>query len=685
MNETKAPIDIPLNVDEPLLQPTYVDVALGIPQEEPFQYSVPKNLEASIGIGKRVKVPLRSQTRIGYIVGISDKTEFDSLKPIQDVIDESSFIPEHFLKLTKWMSEYYFCSWGQALEAALPAPFKKGKTTMKSRPRKKNADDDLLVHATETIYKLTKDQENAYHFILNELQKKEHDSVLLYGVTGSGKTEVYLRLIEQVLKEDGSAIVLVPEISLTPQTTDRFKSRFGHRIAVIHSRITAAKRLEEWHRIRVGEARVIVGARSALFSPVKNLRLLIIDEEHDDSYKQAETPRYDALLVAKKRCELEKAILLTGTATPRLESYYNASLNRIKMVQLPKRIEDRPLPEVRAIDMRIQVSTRQTRIFSYPLADAIQDALTQGEQVILFLNRRGFSPYVSCLTCGYVCVCPRCRVSLVFHHHRQSLLCHTCNYTGFPPKLCPSCQKGYIRYLGIGTEKVESEAHRLFPTARIARMDRDTTSKAGSHARILKSFRKREIDILLGTQMITKGHDFPGVSVVGVISADIGLHLPDFRSAERTFDLLTQVAGRAGRNHLRGKVFIQTYVPGHYVVVAAKEHDYVEFYHKEVKFREELHLPPFRNMIKMVLGSNIERVVLRKALEFKKQIEPEANKLGIEIAGPAPCLVSKRRGFFMWNIFYKGHDILSMNKFLKAEIKKFDRRGVNITVDVDPR
>jgi len=663
----------------------YADVALGVPQEEPYQYLVPAAMTENASIGKRVLVPLRSQTRIGYIVGLSQTPQVESPKEILEIIDLQSLVPPVIYDLTRWISDYYFCSWGQALEAAMPAPFKKGKTIMRTRKAKGGAAPEEFLHATPDTHVLTPDQSAAVERISAALEAKQAATFLFHGVTGSGKTEVYLILIKKLLEQNRGAIVLVPEISLTPQATDRFRSRFGDRVAVIHSRLSPGKRLAEWHRIRTGEAKVVVGARSAVFSPVQDMGLIIIDEEHDDSYKQDETPRYDAWLVAEKRCELERAVLVRASATPRLESKREVELGLAQLVALPDRIGRRQMPPVQIVDMKNQVAGRSIRVFSLPLESAVKEALRQGEQVMLFLNRRGFAPFINCLTCGYVASCPRCRVSLVFHFEESSLMCHLCNHKTRPPKICPSCTKGYLRYLGLGTEKVESEAFRLFPGARIARMDADTTQKAGSHERILNAFRKKEIDILLGTQMITKGHDFPGVSVIGVISADTALHLPDFRAAERTFDLLAQVAGRAGREDTPGKVFIQTYVPLHYAITAAKTHDYAGFYEKEMKFREELHMPPYSQLAQVYIAARDERIVMRRSLEMRRDTEAPAAASGVEILGPAPSIVSKRRGYFLWNLFYKANDSKTLINFLRHHIGEFDKKGVQITVDIDPR
>ena len=661
----------------------FADVALGVPQEEPYQYGVPMEFKEQIAIGKRVRVPLRSQTRIGYVVGISKTASLKNIKPIAEVLDsEGPFLTEKFRKLTHWMSEYYFCSWGQAIEAVMPTPFKKGKTVMKSRSPKNT--EESLVHATP-VHSLTAQQSQVYESIWLTLKKHQFKKFLLHGITGSGKTEIYLCLIEKLIQEERGSIVLVPEISLTPQTTQRFKARFGDLVAVVHSRISTGKRLEEWHRLRKGEAKVVVGARSAVFSPVKDLGIIVIDEQHDDSYKQEETPRYEAGRVAEERCRIEGAVLLSASATPSLESYFEAKKAEGELLTLSERIEQRPLPQVTILDMRNERRGRTIRLFSIKLEDAIQKALDKKEQVMLLMNRRGFAPFVSCMTCGTPVGCPRCRVSMVFHHDLQKLLCHTCHYMKFPPKMCPACNKGYVRYMGIGTEKVESEAARLFPQARIARMDRDATSRKDAHEKLLERFRRREVDILLGTQMIAKGHDFPAVSVIGVISADTALNLPDFRSAERAFSLLTQVAGRAGRKDIPGRVFIQTFLPTHYAIQAAKDHDYHEFYAKEIRFREQLKMPPYQKLIQIILQGRVEKDVLKRALEFRKKLEEKSKSRGLEIMGPAPCLVSKRYGQYLWNLYLKVGDLLKANIWLKEELQSFGRQGVKITVDVNPR
>jgi primosomal protein N' (replication factor Y) len=670
-----------------------VSVALGVPGEEPYQYLVPEEMVGKIKLGIRVRVPLGASERFGYVVGVTGQAEVAEakLKAIAGVVEDEVLLPEHFLELTKWMAEYYFCSWGQALECVMPAPFKKGRTTIKARVKKKGVEADKeLVHATP-LHDMTPAQTEAYSKVRAMLQAGKTGDFLLHGVTGSGKTEIYLKLIADILAEGRSAIVLVPEISLTPQTTERFLARFGDRVAVVHSRLSAGKRLEAWWRAKNGEAQVVVGPRSALFSPVRRLALVVIDEEHDDSYKQGETPRYETGQVARKRCELEGACLLRASATPSLESFEAARTGQLSLLELPGRILNRPMPEVTVVDMHQQKAGRATRLFSIPLENAMREALKNGEQTILLLNRRGYAPFISCPACGFLAKCPRCHVSLVFHQDGRKNLCHLCHFTEPVPSTCPSCSERNLRFLGSGTEKVEGEALRLFPGARVVRMDRDATAKQGEHERILDAFRRRQIDILLGTQMVAKGHDFPDVSVIGVISADVALNLADFRAAERTFSLLTQVAGRAGRKDIPGRVFIQTFSPSHYAIAASKLHDYAGFFAQESAFRKELSLPPSRHLVQIIFAGRVEPEIFKKALEFKKAWDTSASATasasdaGDLLLGPAPCLIPRKFNQYLWNIFIKTEDVAVTNRRIRETLKSFDRKGVQITVDVDPR
>lgn len=660
----------------------FADIALAFPSQTTFQYSVPENLKTDIAVGKRVYVSVRTRAMVGYVVGLSTEKVVEELRDIDSVIDAAPILSPAFLELTRWMSEHYLCSWGQAIDAALPAPFKKGKFLMKSRGKKLGEGLELT---PEIEKQLTAHQKQAFDRMLLPLKARRSAKFLLHGITGSGKTEIYMRLIEQIIEEPRGSIVLVPEISLTPQAVERFYSRFGDRLAVIHSRLSQGRRVEEWHRIRKGEARVVIGARSAIFSPVKDLGLIVIDEEHDTSYKQEETPRYETRSVASKRAELEKAVLVMGSATPSLESYFETETGASEKIELPERIERRPLPEVEIVDMRRQFQGKAERIFSNVLEAGVKESLAKKEQVMLLLNRRGFSTYLHCSSCGYVMTCPNCRISLTYHYDKGALFCHVCHFRSDPQRLCPGCRKNYLHYFGIGTQKVESEAARLFPSARIGRMDSDSTARRYSHEDFLSAFKKKEIDILIGTQMIAKGHDFPNVSLIGVISADTALHLPDFRAAERTFDLLTQVAGRAGRGDIPGKVVIQTYVPHHYAIQSAKDHDYHGFYKKEMTYRRELGMPPLSRLVKIVLSGPVEKEVLRQITGFARLLQSKTDPKQFQILGPAPCLISKERGFYRWNFYLKGPTAEAIRPVFLTAMKEVKFVKALLTIDVDPQ
>jgi primosomal protein N' (replication factor Y) (superfamily II helicase) len=661
---------------------TYVDIALAVPSAGAFQYSVPSALLGQAKRGQRAFVKMRNRRMVGTIVGISQEKAVDEVKPIDSIVGDRPLLDENMLELTRWMSEHYFCSWGQAIDAALPAPFRKGKLFMKSRgaTTRETAESD-----TPDDHPLTPEQDAAYREMTACADRKEACTFLLYGITGSGKTEVYMHLIRELLKKGRSSIVLVPEISLTPQTVNRFYSRFGDTVAVVHSRLSQGRRVEEWHRIRSGEAKVIVGARSAVFSPAQDLGLIILDEEHEGSYKQDETPRYHAREVAKKRIELENALLVLGSATPSLESYHASEKGEIRRLELPKRIENRPLPIVDVIDMRRQPREgKRERILSMALEDCIRETTAKKEQTMLLLNRRGFSTYLHCSSCGYVMTCPNCRISLAYHFDKATLVCHVCHYQAFTQKLCPGCEKNYLHYFGTGTQKVEQELRRLFPDARIGRMDTDSTARKDAHESILRAFKKHEIDVLIGTQMIAKGHDFPNVSLIGVISADTALHIPDFRSSERTFDLLTQVAGRAGRGGVPGRVLIQTLVPHHYAIQSAKDHDFLEFYEKEIELRRELSMPPFSRLVQVILRGLNEKNVVRHILELAKLFRAAGPAANVAVLGPAPALNSKENGQYFWNLYLKGPEIAGINAFIKETLSHFKKKGVTVIVDVDP-
>ncbi len=549
----------------------------------------------------------------------------------------------------------------------------------------------MLNFETTTTLKPTVEQKRAIGEINSAIIKDNSSTILLKGVTGSGKTEVYLQVIEQALKMGQDTIVLVPEISLTPQTIARFKGRFGEKVAILHSQLSQGERFDEWRRIDSGQVQVVVGARSAVFAPFNNLGLIIIDEEHETSYKQEDHPKYHAREVAIKRAKLNQAVVLLGTATPSLESYYRAQEGEYSLLELSTRIDQRPLPQVELIDMREELESGNKTMFSSSLEEKLIDRLKKGEQSIIFLNRRGFSTFVQCRECGHVMKCESCDVSLTYHASANILQCHYCDHKEKVPSTCPKCSSIYIKYFGVGTQKVEESLNNLLPEAKIARMDVDTTRRKGSYQRILAAFKNKEIDILVGTQMIAKGHDFHNVTLVGVITADTALNLPDFRAGERTFQLLTQVAGRTGRGQKEGKVIIQSYTPEHYSIQFAQSHDYKGFYDLEIATREVLLYPPYTHMIKITISDQVEKRVIATAEQLGGIIEEELHKIDdeeIDLLGPTQAPLSKVRGEYRWQLLLKAKNMkrlrgLNQQSLIKLK-ENLNFKSVKVSVDVDP-
>ncbi|HHX75220.1 MAG TPA: primosomal protein N', partial [Firmicutes bacterium] len=522
--------------------------------------------------------------------------------------------------------------------------------------------------------------------VLSQLSQTGGESqkpMLLLGVTGSGKTEVYLQAIAGMLQKKMASIVLVPEIALTPQMTERFVARFGGRVAVLHSRLSAGERYDEWCRVARGEALVVIGARSAVFAPVRKLGLIILDEEHEVSYKQEETPRYHARDVALRRAEMHRAAVILGSATPSLESYTRALHGEYRLGRLPRRIADRPLPPVEIVDMREELKSGNKSIFSRTLQAALKDTLTAGGQAIIFLNRRGYATFVLCRTCGHVMRCPACNVSLKFHSSTAALCCHYCDHREPYPAVCPACGGRYIRHFGTGTQKVEEELRRHFPGARPLRLDADTAARKGEHGKILASFRRGEANVLVGTQMIAKGLDFPAVTLVGVVTADTALNLPDFRAGERTFQMLTQVAGRAGRGATGGRVVIQTYAPDHYAVTAAREHDFETFYREESARRKELGYPPFGRLVRLLISGRAEKDVVEAASLLPGLLGDNA-----DILGPSPCPLEKVRGRYRWQLVLRGDELEPLLVSAREAAARFRQcraaAKVRLSLDVEP-
>jgi primosomal protein N' (replication factor Y) len=549
--------------------------------------------------------------------------------------------------------------------ATVTALQKKGTVTFEQVTVRR---DPLAAHPVNISYPLTMTagQQQVFDEICDGLRRAEKGRpsiFLLHGVTGSGKTEVYLQSLAEAIQQGKRGIVLVPEIALTPQTIERFASRFPGRVAVLHSQLSLGERFDEWQRIMRGDADVVIGPRSAIFAPQPDLGLIILDEEHEWTYKQQDSPRYHAREVAVRLAELKGAAVVLGSATPDIESYHHTETGDYHLLELPGRVtpyENAPMPKVEIVDLRAELKSGNRSMFSRLLAAAVRRALAGNEQVMLFLNRRGGATCIQCRDCGFVIKCRRCDVPLTYHLADNLLVCHQCNHRSAVPGICPQCGSRRIRFLGAGTQKLEQETAAVFPGARLLRWDSDTTGKRDAHREIMEKFRNHEADILIGTQMITKGLDLPLVTLVGVVNADTALNLPDFRSGERTFQLLSQVAGRAGRGPLGGQVIIQTYSPDHYAVQAASRHDYGSLYRREIEYRKELHYPPFSRLASLVYSHSNEDAGLKEAQRQKAALAAAIDTLGISgirLIGPAPAFVHRLRGRYRWQIMVRGHDL----------------------------
>ena len=538
---------------------------------------------------------------------------------------------------------------------------------------------------------LTEEQKIAYNKIEQAIENRKYESFLLYGVTGSGKTEVYLQLIEKTLEKNRKAIVLVPEISLTPQMIERFIARFGkEEIAVIHSKLSIGERHDEWNKIKEGEAKIIIGARSAIFAPVKDLGIIIIDEEHDSSYKSEATPKYQAKDIATKIAKEEEIPLVLGSATPDMTTYYNAiNNNGITLLKLTKRANKSSLPKVGIIDLKQELANGNHSMLSQELYQSIEENLKNKYQTILFLNRRGYSTFIMCRECGYTVKCKNCNISMTYHSYENKLKCHYCGYEEPLVTICPECGSKKIRYFGTGTQKLEQEIHKEFPNASTIRMDVDTVTKKNSHEEILNKFRNENIDILIGTQMVVKGHHFPKVTLVGVIAADSSLNIDDYRANERTFQILTQVSGRAGRENLPGKVIIQSYNPENYSIQTAQRQSYEDFYDIEIELRKQLKYPPFCDIIVIGFSSGKEEDIKKQTSEFYKELlENTKNQLNnLKISLPAPSPIDKIQNRYRWRIIIKGNMTEELNNILNNILKKWYDKNIKdtkITIDVNP-
>lgn len=672
--------------------------------DKKFFYLVPNELVYDIKLGIRVIVPFGSQNLEGFVLEIKDKKDIDmELKSVIDIVDDAPILNDELLELGKIMQEKTLSTLISCYQVMLPKALKakKGVTVNKkydifyrlgnvperlsesqksiiklfdnreivskkeivnisSSSLKTLESKNVLIKekrehyrleydkVSERVYTLTDEQER----VVDEVEKSSDLVYLLHGVTGSGKTEVYMELIYNVISKGQTAIVLVPEISLTPQMVKRFTERFGNKIAALHSALSDGEKYDEWRRIVKGEVEIVIGARSALFAPLNNLGLIVIDEEHSDTYKQDDSnPRYSAIEMSIERAKLNKNCkVLLGSATPSLDSYARCKKGVYHLLNLPNRVNEKPLPRVQIIDMNKEFRNMKGH-FSSILLEKIDERIRRGEQVILLLNRRGYSSFISCKNCGYVFKCPNCDITLTYHKSTNNLRCHYCGYAERVVRICPKCNNESINSLGVGTEKIEEELSSLLPTARIVRMDFDTTSKKGAHKKIVKDFSEHKYNILLGTQIVAKGLDFQDVTLVGVINADTSLNMPDFRSSEMTFSLLSQVAGRSGRSSKEGEVVLQTFNKDHYAINYAKNHDYLGFYNTEMMIRRELKYPPFYFITYIRISSKDNDICYKEALKIKKSLEKYLDKT--IILGPSVSSLFKVNNTYRYGIILK--------------------------------
>lgn len=714
--------------------------------DRPFTYKVPLDMEQKVKVGQMVRVPfgVRSKPVEGFILDLKEeeiKVSF-KIKNILSVENEEPVITEEDLKLINFLREEYLCKYIDAIRLLIPVGILKGA---KSKSRSvivyiddnlesiKNSDgylevinfikrntgkytkSELTKEHGVSLYKLNKliehgliksEKEIVFRYNTREYNKdvekkltaeqsmaieaiedSEENLILLKGVTGSGKTEVYMRLVEKVLTEGKSAIVLVPEIALTPQMIERFKGRFGSNVALFHSKLSDGERFDEWYRVKEGKASLIIGARSAIFLPARKLGLIIIDEEHENTYKSDQNPKYQTKEVAEFISKLKGCKVILGSATPTIESYYRAISGEMKLVELNHRIDNRPMPEMKLVDMREELRSGNKSIFSRRLYASMQQKLEKGEQIILFLNRRGFSTFVSCRSCGYVFDCENCDISMTYHKN-GFLVCHYCGKTKKQPNLCPKCGSKYVKFFGAGTERVEEEVRKYLKNAKILRMDVDTTRAKDSHEKIYNAFKAGEADILIGTQMVSKGLDFPNVTLVGILSADMSLNLPDYRAAERSFQIITQVAGRAGRGEKEGEVIVQTYTPEHYSLQYAKKYDYEDFYEKEFTIRAMMGYPPFGRIL-LINGIGKNEDELKKQMIFlEKKVKEKAEEFGgLEVLGPTPCIIYKIKENYRWQIIVKGEFSSKFSKSIKDLL--YDKANnvyndIRVSMDINP-
>lgn len=667
-----------------------IDVAIPVPLHTTFSYAVPESLTTSVCVGARVRVPFRRKQIVGIVTALNSVAPAHAkIKEIIDCIDTAPIISETTLSLCRWISQYYAAPIGEMLQSTLP-PHLWRTQKRKVSSRLMEAHTSHVQRGSSTPPTLNIAQEAAKVAIGAAITAGAFAPFLLHGVTGSGKTEVYLAACTHAMALGRQAIILVPEIALTPQLLGRFVERFGETMAVYHSGLTEAQRMLQWQRIRTGEAQIVVGTRSAIFAPVKNLGLIIVDEEHDSSYKQDDSPRYNGRDVAVMRAKLEDVPIVLGSATPAIESYANARHGKYQLLKLAERAAGQAMPKIQIVDMReLKEKRKPLPIFSPQLLEAISQRLAANEQTLLLVNRRGFARFIVCEECGHISTCPNCDVSLAFHQGARELRCHYCDYHTDSPDNCPSCHSLDIKPVGTGTERLEETLKEQFPTARIGRLDSDTIATQHNRTQVLQDMHDRNIDILVGTQMIAKGHDFSHVTLVGVIAAETGLNVPDFRASERCFQLLMQASGRAGRAHLEGNVILQTLQPEHGCLTHLITHDYIAFADGELQHREELRYPPFGRLINCTIATNVEKNGLDYAEALATALSQQimTQKWPATLLGPAPALMYKLRGKTRMQLLLKLETATLVPHLTRAILQHQDAHapsGIQLTIDVDP-
>ena len=682
----------------------YADVIIDISHEKVdrvFQYRIPDEIKEKVNIGTPVMIPFgRGNTlRQGYVVGISDTAQWDEdkIKEIKEVSGKQLSIETRLIELAGWMKEYYGSTMIAALKTVTPVKEKvKRRGTAKTDksvtgendPESIQTDVKNILSDKHNAIDLNRDQLDIISDFRQDFEAGRREKYLLHGVTGSGKTEVYIELVKEAVRNGKTAIVLIPEIALTLQTVERFETAFGNRISIINSRLSKGEKYTEFERARKGETDLIIGPRSALFAPYKNLGLIIIDEEHDNAYKSETTPKYHARETAIKRAELEGAAVVLGSATPSIDSFYKAETGEYKLWQLPDRVMGRAMAETHIVDLRNELREGNRSIISRELYARMKNAFDEGEQVMLFINRRGFNSFVSCRSCGKVIKCPKCDVALALHG-KTRLMCHYCGYQTEMPAKCSSCGSGMIGGYGTGTEKVEAAVKSLFPEIRTVRMDKDTTTAKDAHARIIESFKTHKADCLIGTQMIVKGHDFGNVTVVGIILADLSLFDNDYLSAERTFDLLTQAAGRAGRGEKPGHVVIQTYQPEHYTICSSAEQDYNSFYKQEMSYRKLMKYPPAAHMLGILITSKDEELADRAAADIADALK-ESFRAGSEtvVTGPSSAYIGRINESYRRVIYARDEKYDKLTSAIELSEKVFNKKysdsDVDVEYDMDP-